>query len=966
MADKEMRIKVSVDNNQYVKAMQSMGKVQDGVTSKLSQSAKVLSGTTGTVEKSQKGILGMGKAWVSANTGLGTFTAGLTPMTAAISLGSQAVKIAGKYAIDAVKSYATFEGTLKQVQIVAGGTQADMDMLGDKAIEIGGKTSKGAQEVVEAMVDFAKLGFTATETADAMEGIVYAAEASGSAVDTTAQIVAAALNTWNLAAGDSEHIADVLAETANKTAADMTDLGYTFQYAGASAQLGGASMEQLAAYTGIMADQGIRGSKAGTALRTAFTNLTSPTDKAAAALDELGIKLEDAEGKARPIPDVIADLQNAAQNMSKAEILDLSTILFGKTGAAGMSMVLQKTNQETDDLVQSLVNSTGTAAKQAGEMRKTMEGQLDQLGDSWDALKIKIGKGITGTIGLKGVELANKGLDLVNDAIDGVTKQFDRIKDYEKWFGTVKMPWDEWAEALRPTSTEASRFTEALVNMKDNLMEVQTQDPISAMFGSKAQEQIELVNQVFKDLDAQAASFSFISADKLDELTVATGTVVSTLQSTSAQVAVETAKWQADPNYNPSKAIAAAVQTGLPDLQTALQTQLTTIQESNTNKMNALTTFINNSDILDKDAKAKALAAQATHNANQEQSIAANNTKILELYSNLGSMSVSERESALAQIDSLTRQNAQQVVDTTTAQKDAVILALKAQADSSGRITQEQKDKAIKDADAQRDSTVQAAQQQYVQSVAAINSMSSEAIRATGKTKEQLIQDARNQMTETVTNAQTMRDDTVEAIEGIETKANSVDGKEITVKAKKSGFDTVMTAIQNLISIIPAGGVINLAVNATRTIVEKVSKWGKARGGLVSGAGTRKASGGLVSGAGGYGIGSGSATYNPNMTAFGTGNQLGQRGISQGVTHNERGREAIIPIQNGTYMRPFARAIADELKASGAAGGGDIPEIIVPVYLDTTEIVRATSKKMTEQQQFDAKLTNRPKGKMKR
>ncbi|MGZ7356375.1 hypothetical protein ACXWRW_09790, partial [Streptococcus pyogenes] len=96
-------------------------------------------------------------------------------------------------------------------------------------------------------------------------------------------------------------------------------------------------------------------------------------------------------------------------------------------------------------------------------------------------------------------------------------------------------------------------------------------------------------------------------------------------------------------------------------------------------------------------------------------------------------------------------------------------------------------------------------------------------------------------------------------------KANSVDGKEITVKAKKSGFDTVMTAIQNLISIIPAGGVINLAVNATRTIVEKVSKWGKARGGLVSGAGTRKASGGLVSGAGGYGIGSGSATYNPNM-----------------------------------------------------------------------------------------------------
>lgn len=962
MADKEMRIKVSVDNNQYVKAMRDMGKTQDGITGKLSKSAQVLSSANGYVEKSQKGILGMGKAWVSANTGLGTFTAGLTPMTAAISLGSKAVAAAGKFAIDSVKDYSAFEGTLKQVQIVAGGTQKDMDMLADKAIEIGGKTSKGAQEVANAMVDFAKLGFTAEETAAAMEGIVYAAEASGSAVDTTAQIVAAGLNTWNLSASDSEHIADVLAKTANQTAADMTDLGYTFQYAGASAQLGGASVEQLAAYTGLMADQGIKGSKAGTALRTAFTNLTSPTDNAAAALEALNINLKDAEGNARPIPDVIGDLQDAVKGMSDSEILDLSTKLFGKTGAAGMSAVLKATRDETNDLTQALVDSTGTAAKQAAEMRKTMKGQIDQLGDSWDAIKLKIGKGIVGTVALKGVEAANAGLDFISGAIDGVTKKFDDIKKYESWFGEVKMPWDDWADALKPASTEAENFAKALVNMSDNLMTVQTQDPISAMFGSEAQDQIKLVNQVFDELDAKAASFSFISQDKMAELTDATGTVVSTLQQTSALVAVETAKWQADPNYNPSKAIATAVEAGLPDLQTALGTQLATIQESNTNKLNALTTFINNSDTIDDEHKAAALAAQATHNANQEQSISDNNAKILELYSNLGSMTVAERESALQQIDSLTRQNAEQVVNTTQAQKDAVILALQAQADSSGRITQQQKDKAIADADAQRDQTVQAAQDQYVKSVAAINSMSDEAVAATGRTRAQLIADARTQMTETVGNAQTMRDDTVDAINDIEVKAENVDGKEITVKAKKSGFDTVMTAIANLLDIIPANP-ISIAVHAVRTVTDIFKSKGKARGGIVSGAGTRKATGGLVTGSGGYGIGTGSATYNPNMTAFGAGTQLGQGGISQGVTHNERGREAVLPIQNSTYMRPFARAIADELKASGASTGSAIPEVIVPVYLNSKEFARATSKDMTAQQAFDTKLSNRPKGK---
>ncbi|WVP82841.1 tail length tape measure protein [Enterococcus phage EF_FB] len=131
---------------------------------------------------------------------------------------AEATKAAGRFAIDSIKDYADFEGTLKQVQIIAGGTQADMDMLGDTAIEIGGKTSKGAQEVAEAMVDFAKLGFTAKETSEAMKGIVYAAEASGSGVQETAGIVATALNVWNMEASKAEHVADVLAKTANETA----------------------------------------------------------------------------------------------------------------------------------------------------------------------------------------------------------------------------------------------------------------------------------------------------------------------------------------------------------------------------------------------------------------------------------------------------------------------------------------------------------------------------------------------------------------------------------------------------------------------------------------------------------------------------------------------------------------------------------------------------------------------------
>lgn len=955
MADKEMRIKVSVDNNQYVKAMRDMGKVQDGVTSKLSQSAGMLSSTNGAVAKSQKGILGMGKAWVSANTGLGTFTAGLTPMTAAISLGSKAIGAAGKFAIDASKDYAAFEGTLKQVQIVAGGTQADMDMLGEKAIEIGGKTSKGAQEVAEAMVEFAKLGFTAEETAAAMEGIVYAAEASGSAVDTTAQIVAAGLNTWNLAASDSEHIADVLAKTANETAADMTDLGYTFQYAGASASLGGASIEQLAAYTGLMADQGIKGSKAGTALRTAFTNLTSPTDDAAAALEALNINLKDAEGNARPIPDVIGDLQDAVKGMSDSEILDLSTKLFGKTGAAGMSAVLKATRDETNDLTQALVNSTGTAAKQAAEMRKTMAGQLDQLGDSWDTIKLKIGKGIQGTIGLKGVEAANKALDTISEGIDKFMDKAKESENVEKIWGGMNDRISDTGKSLDLGTSEMGKFAEAVAQLDENARSIQTADPFANLFGSDAQEQIELVSNKFTELDIQAASFSFISKDKLDELTSATATVVSTLQQTGAQVAVENAKYAADPKYNPTAAISKAVEEGLPELESSLNTQLNTIKESNANKLNALTTFLNGSKSIDDKAKSETIASQANFNSLQETSIAANNNLILELYRNLGNQTVAEREASLKQIEALTRQNAQQVIDISQAQSDAIIVALEAQASATGTITGEQKQAAIGNANQQRDDVVKAATEQYVQSVAAINNMSSETIAKTGKTKEQLIADAKSQATQSITEAERMRSETVKKIQAIEDKAKGAKPT-VEVKATSSGFEGVLGQIAVLKAAASAGAHINVSASGSG-----IGKVGKARGGIVTtGGGTRKASGGLVDGSG-YGFGSGKATYDANMTAVGIGNQLGQGGISQGVTHNERGREVIMPVQNSTYMAPFARAVAQELTRINASSQPILVE--VPLYIDGKQLTKQTRKYMTDAQDSHALVINKINGK---
>lgn len=950
MADNEMRIKIRVDQSQYQKAMKDMGRQQDNLTQGFTKTGKA-GGIFGKqvsdgVEKASGSVRKSTKVWQSFSTGLGTVTMGMTPVTAALQVGGKAAMAAGKLVVSSVKDYATFQNTLKQVQIIAGGTDADMKLLGDTAMKLGASTSIGAQDVANAEVEFAKLGFTAKETSDAMTGIVYAAEASGSSVGTTSEIVAAALNTWNLKAEDATHVADVMAQTANKTAADMTDLGYTFQYAGAAAQLGGASMEQLAAYTGIMADQGIKGSKAGTTLRTAFTNLTSPTEDAAAKLAELGVSLKDAEGNARPIPDVIADLQDKMQGMSKSDILDISTILFGKTGAAGMSMVLQKTRDETKQLTDELVNSTGTAEAQAKKMRETLSGQLDQIEDGFATLKLKIGEAFT-PLATEGAKAVNGMLDGLTEGFDKITSKFSLVSKVTEALGGISMP-PSVVNWFKNATTGADDFGNAVMNMDKNAQTLQFGSFMSKEFWT-AKSQMDLVSSTFDTLTQKATNYQWISADQLTQLQTDSATVVSTIQSMSGLIAVETAKYKADPNYNPSKAITAGVQEDLPNLQAALQGQVDAVKTSQDNQFNSLQTFLNNSKTIDDEHKAAALQAQATANQNSQTLVADNNAKILELYSSLGSQTQAERQSSMLQIQALESQNQQQIMSITNAGKDAILMTLQAQADQSGQITQKQKDQAIADADEQYRQSVDAAQKQYVESVAAINSMSDEAVAATGKTRDQLISDAKTQATETITQAGTMRDETVSSINDMATKADETDGKEININAKKNGFDDVFGAIEKIIGY--AAKPYTIVVDVIHSITEKITGGGK-----------KKARGGLTSGVG-VGMGSGTATYHAGATAMGVGTQLGQGGISQGggVTTNERGREVTMPVSNATYMRPFARAVADELR--GSIGSGSEQTVVVPLYINGREFARATNQDMTKEQNRMTRITNRARGK---
>jgi TP901 family phage tail tape measure protein len=290
---------------------------------------------------------------------------------------------------NAVSTGAEFEAEIAKVGSKADASSQDLKRLSDAAIKLG-PMAGGAKNAATAMDDLAAKGYSVNQILQAMPGIISAANASGEDLALTSDTITSALETFHLKATDTAHVADVLAKTANLTAAGMTDLQYTFKYAAAPAAQLGVSMEQLAAMTGLMANQGIKGEQAGTSLRAALLRLVKPPKQAANELHDLGVKVTDAHGKFRSFSDIIGDLNTKTAKMTNAEKAAAMARIFGTEAVSGMLAVISQGKPKIDQYTTALKNSDGASAKAAAQMKDNLAGSLSKLNGAIESAKIGI------------------------------------------------------------------------------------------------------------------------------------------------------------------------------------------------------------------------------------------------------------------------------------------------------------------------------------------------------------------------------------------------------------------------------------------------------------------------------------------------------------------------------------------------------------------------------------------------
>ena len=207
-----------------------------------------------------------------------------------------------------VKTAADFESSMSKVAAVSGATGSDLEALSKKAREMGSKTKFSASEAAEAMNYMAMAGWKTEDMLSGIEGVMNLAAASGEDLATTSDIVTDALTAFGLSAQDSGHFADVLAAASSNANTNVSMMGETFKYAAPIAGALGFSVEDTAEAIGLMANAGIKGSQAGTSLRTIMTNLSGDVKICGQNIGEVTIATTNADGSMRDLSDMLDEV----------------------------------------------------------------------------------------------------------------------------------------------------------------------------------------------------------------------------------------------------------------------------------------------------------------------------------------------------------------------------------------------------------------------------------------------------------------------------------------------------------------------------------------------------------------------------------------------------------------------------------------------------------------------------------
>ncbi|MBP6728818.1 MAG: phage tail tape measure protein, partial [Microthrixaceae bacterium] len=278
-----------------------------------------------------------------------------------------------------------FESSMREIQALTSGSTAEMEMLSTQAMKMGADTQFSAGAAADAMSQLIKGGFDVEQTYAALPAVMQLAASASLDIASAADIATNVLSGMGMEVSELSRVNDVLSQTANASDTDVRELGEAFKMVGPIAKGVGMDLEDTSSILALLAENGIRGTMAGTALRGIIASLVAPSSAAQAVIDRLGLSVTDASGKLLPMADIVQQLNDKGATTS-----DIYR-LFGRETAGAMQALVGTGAPALERMNDLLEKSGGVAQDLADAKMGGLNGAVEQLKGALESLAISSG-----------------------------------------------------------------------------------------------------------------------------------------------------------------------------------------------------------------------------------------------------------------------------------------------------------------------------------------------------------------------------------------------------------------------------------------------------------------------------------------------------------------------------------------------------------------------------------------------
>ena len=272
-----------------------------------------------------------------------------------------------------------FEAAMSEVSAISGAAGSDLAALEDMAKKMGATTKFSASEAATGLKFMAMAGWDTQQMLEGLPGVLNLAAASGEDLGLVSDIVTDALTAFGMEAARAGEFADTLAAAASSSNTNVSMLGESFKHVAPVAGSLGYEARDAALALGLMANAGIKGSQAGTAMRTILTRLVKPTKESGMAMDSLGISLTDTDGEMKSLADVMENLRQAFRDLDPEQQAFYAAQIAGQQGMSALLAIVNAGEGDYNKLASAINNSTGAAERMSKEMQDNLKGRLTEL-----------------------------------------------------------------------------------------------------------------------------------------------------------------------------------------------------------------------------------------------------------------------------------------------------------------------------------------------------------------------------------------------------------------------------------------------------------------------------------------------------------------------------------------------------------------------------------------------------------